>query len=186
MIWFTADQHFGHEEIISHCQRPFKNAAEMDRAIIRNFKNMVKPEDTTYFLGDLTMKGPEHIQQLERIIKQLPGTKVLILGNHDKLRPFQYVDMGFQSVHTSLELDTHAMCQWGGATWILNHDPSPACMFPSRIFICGHVHNLFRSCKWAVNVGVDVWGYSPCSILEVLNVKRGGATNAEDAPRGEL
>ena len=29
MTYFTSDQHFGHENIIRFCQRPFRGAAEM-------------------------------------------------------------------------------------------------------------------------------------------------------------
>ena len=34
MIYFTADTHFGHENVIRFCGRPFSCAAEMDEALI--------------------------------------------------------------------------------------------------------------------------------------------------------
>ena len=52
-IWFTADFHLGHENIIKYCDRPFKNAAEMDKKIIANFNKVVAADDTVYILGDL-------------------------------------------------------------------------------------------------------------------------------------
>ena len=52
MIWFTSDWHLGHEKVIGYCDRPFKNADEMDLVLIKSFNKIVKPEDTTYFLGD--------------------------------------------------------------------------------------------------------------------------------------
>ena len=30
MIFFTADTHFGHNNVIRFCDRPFSSAAEMD------------------------------------------------------------------------------------------------------------------------------------------------------------
>ena len=35
MIYFTADIHFYHENIINHTKRPFKNADEMNKKIKR-------------------------------------------------------------------------------------------------------------------------------------------------------
>ncbi len=43
--WYTADPHFGHENILKFCKRPFKNTDEMDNAIIRNLWSCVQPED---------------------------------------------------------------------------------------------------------------------------------------------
>ena len=56
MIYFTADIHFYHENIINHAKRPFKNADEMNRKIIDNWNNIVKANDEVYILGDVTMK----------------------------------------------------------------------------------------------------------------------------------
>ena len=36
-IFYTADLHFGHTNAIYFDKRPFKNADEMDEAIIRNY-----------------------------------------------------------------------------------------------------------------------------------------------------
>lgn len=52
MIWFTADFHLSHKNIIKYCNRPFKNIEEVDNSIIRNLKESVKSDDILYFLGD--------------------------------------------------------------------------------------------------------------------------------------
>lgn len=52
-IFFTADLHFWHENIIQYCQRPFASADEMNSALISNWNARVTPDDTVYILGDV-------------------------------------------------------------------------------------------------------------------------------------
>ena len=54
-----------------------------------------------------------------------------------------------------------------GTDFIFNHDPAIHCMFPNKIIICGHVHNLFKVQKNVINVGVDVWDYKPVSFEQL-------------------
>jgi calcineurin-like phosphoesterase family protein len=41
-IWYTADLHFGHENVIEFCDRPFKTVEEMDTALLANMRKRVK------------------------------------------------------------------------------------------------------------------------------------------------
>ena len=52
MIYFTADTHFGHYNVIRFCDRPFASAEEMDKAMIQNWNDRVTGNDTVYILGD--------------------------------------------------------------------------------------------------------------------------------------
>lgn len=52
MIYFTADTHFGHYNVIRFCDRPFASAEEMDEAMIQNWNERVTGNDTVYILGD--------------------------------------------------------------------------------------------------------------------------------------
>ena len=51
-IWFTADFHFGHSNIIRYCNRPFQIVEEMDRTILDRLNDSAKANDILYFLGD--------------------------------------------------------------------------------------------------------------------------------------
>lgn len=159
MIWYTADQHFGHENMIKYCNRPFMSAAKMDNAMIDRYRKVVSPEDTVYFLGDFSIKGPQYLGYHEYIMKQLPGNKILILGNHDKVNPFTYMELGFLHVHTVLDI----------GSYVLVHDPAMSVVDDSRLWLCGHVHTVFKMGKrgTVLNVGVDQWGFYPVSEEEV-------------------
>ena len=46
MIYFTADTHIGHENVIRFCGRPYATAAEMDEALVESWNSRVKGNDT--------------------------------------------------------------------------------------------------------------------------------------------
>lgn len=155
MIYFTSDQHFGHANIIKYCNRPFENHQQMDKEIIKRYNSKVTNDDIVYFLGDLTLHKHDIVGNL---LKNLKGNKILILGNHDSLKPFDYIDLGFTTVHTALEISTTS------GNFILVHDPAISQVDRSKQFLCGHIHDLFKSQKNCINVGVDVWNFYPVSL----------------------
>ena len=53
MIYFTADTHFDHANIIRFCNRPFATVGEMNEALIANWNRKVHGNDTVYILGDM-------------------------------------------------------------------------------------------------------------------------------------
>jgi len=161
-IYFTADPHYGHYNAILYCNRPYKTSEEMDKALIKNHNEVVGKDDTVYIVGDLSLRSNQHMNYYQSVIRKLKGIKILILGNHDTLKPFSYVNnIGFRSVHTSLEITID------GIDLILCHDPALSCIDRSKIFICAHVHDLFKIQKNVINVGVDVWDYKPVSFEEL-------------------
>ena len=81
MLYFTADLHLGHANIIRHCGRPFASVEDMDRCLIDNWNRRVRPEDTVYILGDLMFACKDPAAYLT----QLAGQKHLIVGNHDSV-----------------------------------------------------------------------------------------------------
>ena len=80
-IYFSSDWHIGHANVIKYSNRPFKDCAHMHRVLINNYNACVPPEGICYFLGDMGLCKGELIKS---VMDQLNGTKVLILGNHDK------------------------------------------------------------------------------------------------------
>ena len=79
-LFFNSDTHFGHENIIKFCNRPFKATQEMDEVLVKNWNNVVGPDSIIFHLGDFAFGGS---QLWNDILKQLNGHKILIIGNHD-------------------------------------------------------------------------------------------------------
>lgn len=80
MIWFTADLHLGHTNIIRHCGRPFDSVAEMDEAILSAINYVVDQADTLWVLGDFAFRGRSPSHYRERI--KCRDVRLLV-GNHD-------------------------------------------------------------------------------------------------------
>ena len=51
--WLFSDPHFDHANIIRYCERPFKDVEEMNETLLRNYRELVGPDDGVYFLGDM-------------------------------------------------------------------------------------------------------------------------------------
>ena len=52
MIFFTADNHFCHANIIRNCDRPFCDVNAMNRIMIEKWNSRVTDSDDIYILGD--------------------------------------------------------------------------------------------------------------------------------------
>jgi len=78
-IFFTADWHNLHYNILRYCNRPFKNEYEQQQCLLDNHNSIVRTKDTVYYLGDIAMTKEGAITALSK----MNGQKIFILGNHD-------------------------------------------------------------------------------------------------------
>lgn len=172
-VFFTSDTHYGHANIIKHSKRPFRDVAEMDEAMIRNWNAVVRPGDLVYHLGDFAFC---EANRATWIASRLAGQKYLVFGNHDKhlrkdkaflaqwiwARDYAEIKVGDQKIN----LMHYAMLVWNGShrgAW--------------QLF--GHSHGSIKDDPHALrlDVGVDVWNFEPVS-FENLRVVMGRKTFA--------
>lgn len=179
MIYFTADLHLGHENIITFCNRPFANADEMNEAIVANWNEKVRDNDTVFIIGDMFFR----CNCIEEMLSRLRGKKKLITGNHDTW--IHQIDCShfFESVDQFLETTDgkHAitLCHYPLLTW--KHAKR-------SYMIHGHIHNDRTSDYWpliqvrdnVLNAGVDVNFFKPVSFEELLDNNR--KFKAQDNP----
>jgi calcineurin-like phosphoesterase family protein len=97
-IWIVADTHWNHEKIAQYCRRP----KDWQVQLSYNWCNTVQPEDTVIHLGDVIFNNAS---ELPCILASLPGTKILVMGNHDKRSPEWYQRQGFALAVDSMVLD---------------------------------------------------------------------------------
>jgi calcineurin-like phosphoesterase family protein len=164
-IFFTADCHFNHENIIKYAERPFKNLQHMHAEIIERWNKKVNENDIVYHVGDFAFKGVNQAQLFESMLN---GRIVHIRGNHDKNN----------GVKTLL---THCIMEFGGLIFYVTHRPpdefqertiEETITAVSNIILCGHVHSYWKhkiiKNKICINVGVDVWNFEPISLNTIL------------------
>ncbi len=156
MIYFTSDWHLGHTNVIKYCNRPFKNADEMDKTIIDNFNEIVKSDDTTYLLGDFCFhKNVQYYMDL------LNGYKIFIWGNHDRNKLFK--SFPSECVYEGYNVKIH-----------MNHFPANSPVGDAYdLRLVGHVHEKWKTKDGMINVGVDQWDFKPVSIKQLIRVKMG-------------
>ncbi len=171
MIYYTADQHFGHSNIIGLCNRPYNDIAEMDETLIMNWNSVVSADDVVYILGDLVFRSDKHASYY---IERLNGVKHLVIGNHDhKWIKNCNLQKYFASVSYYLEikdnerrvaLSHYPMLSWGGAA-------------RGALHVHGHIHNkreglVFETLKKmdnALNAGVEINEYKPVTLDELTS-----------------
>lgn len=81
-IYFTADTHFGHTNIIKYCNRPYASTEEHDAALINNWNFVVGAKDIVFHLGDFAFFKNKY--DFVETIHCLNGTINFVWGNHDK------------------------------------------------------------------------------------------------------
>lgn len=158
----VSDEHYFHEGMITYCGRPFDDVHEMNNVIINCNNKIVKENDVVYHVGDF-MWGEDY-QKLKSLLKRLNGSHHLILGNHDRFKPFDYIEAGFLSVHTALWVEE----------MVLVHDPSvyTFCKKELGILVHGHIHDLWRKVegKPVVNVSVELSEYTPSNFELIRHI----------------
>jgi len=159
--WFTADTHFSHENIISHCGRPFPSVGEMNLAMIKRWNAAVGEDDVVYHLGDFAYRCPQH--QAQRILDALRGEKHLVQGGHDWKLGSRLA--GWASVQDLVTLRTP-----GQTTVVLCHYPLLTWWNQRRgsVMLHGHSHGNVPRDGNRVDVGVDSWGFAPVMLEDVL------------------
>jgi calcineurin-like phosphoesterase family protein len=172
-IYVTADEHYGHHNILRYEDRPFKNMSKMETEISRFHNELVKNNNHVIHAGDfIPFLGPERKNYFRSIMKKYEGHGIhhLVVGNHDEA-PFEfYLNIGFTSVHTAMWFN------YKGFRFVIVHDPAKYIAIPKKenqIILCGHVHSLFTIVKNVVNVGVDVWDYKPVSLDKIIQFFKG-------------
>jgi len=183
-VWFTADTHFGHANIMKYCQRPFLNEEERgklandprgawrvsaesverhDTALLDAINQCVARDDTLWILGDFCWGK---FREAKTYVDRIACDRVnLVWGNHDD----RTVGAAFAKTIEQGMVNVQGQRIW------LNHYPMRSWdgRFHGSWHLYGHVHGRLveedsaRPEFLTRDMGVDVCDFRPVSFDEL-------------------
>ena len=150
----------------------------MDRTMIDRWRERVKPDDIVYHLGDFSITKADFPT---RILAELPGKKILVLGNHDKSAA-RMMEFGFDFACESMTIVEQ------NTRLFLVHRPQRQIPPDTAYVLHGHIHNstpeerakhtakgeIVIIPQFNINMCVEMWNYEPVTIRHILSKVRRG------------
>ena len=159
-IWFTADNHFGHERTLQLSKRPFRSVEEMNWQMVARWNSIIKPLDLVYHLGDF---GDI------KFLDCLNGIIVFIRGNYDT---DDFVNDATKRGFKVLPYLKQSIPDDGSNIFCMVHAPVITPAEGDEVFyLYGHIHKLQMVKRNGLNVGVDCHNFYPISLDDVMFYK---------------
>ncbi|MBW1975244.1 MAG: hypothetical protein JRI45_06700 [Deltaproteobacteria bacterium] len=166
-IYFSADHHFNHAAILSHCDRPWANAREMNEELISRWNEVVPVNGLVYYLGDFGWKqDKDRTMMLAEILERLNGKLYFIRGSHDREAEMLYKRGHPKIVAMTPMAEVHivkqdvVLCHYAMRTWAKSHY--------NAWHLHGHSHGRLAPVGKMLDVGVDTHNFYPWSWQEVV------------------
>lgn len=162
-VFFTADTHFGHANVIRHSGRPFASIEEHDEALIENWNSVVTYKDTVYHLGDFAWR--DALRYWERV----NGSICLIRGNHEgAAEKIKHKFMWFKDVHMiKVGEQSIWLSHYSHEVWSRSHH--------GAWHLYGHSHNSLRANmnRRSMDVGVDAVAARMSGLQQGIRIQPG-------------
>lgn len=182
-IFFTADHHFGHANIIKFSERPFESIEEMNNELIKRWNEKIRNDETVYHLGDVSLGKPDFTKE---ILDQLNGKIHLIKGNHeysalcvpDRFEWIKdYHELYVEDEDANLGKQKITLLHYAMRTWNGSHHGTWQ--------LYGHSHGTLPDDEMSlsIDVGVDCHNFYPVSYEEVKELMKAKKWTPPFAPR---
>ena len=161
--WIWSDLHLADRAVLAAWNRPFRNIDEMNRHLLREWSRRVHADDTIICLGDVAHPDAWHDRRLVLDVRNCPGGRVLVLGNHDHDTEGLH-DAGFGTMCV-------AALYASDPPLALSHLPLRR-VPPTAVNVHGHIHRGKAPSRRHFNVSVERTDYAPVGLTWVLEQAR--------------
>lgn len=182
-LFFTSDLHFGHRNMITFKDRPFKDIKDMEEGLIKNWNEVVGPDDYIFDLGDFMWFNSR--TDTRRVASKLNGHKYMLFGNHDQEDQYSKCeDLDLTVCGDVVHLHVTVLGVHFGY-FILSHYPLVTWARPgepNQYHLFGHIHSvpgglleeygeplIFNHPGLCMDVGTDRHNMRPVSYREIIN-----------------
>jgi calcineurin-like phosphoesterase family protein len=167
----------------------------MNAAIVERWNATVGPDDLVFLLGDFSLA----FRPVELFGPKLNGNIILTWGNHDRCHPMHmtkkkgkdyrtpglYLKNGFKRVCEEVEMvlplkGENTVVRMGHFPYYPRELPKPPAkplkylqLRPKNdgtLRFHGHVHNNWKKMRNQINMGVDVWDFTPVNIQQIEGI----------------
>jgi calcineurin-like phosphoesterase family protein len=169
--FITADEHYGHKNIITFCNRPFSSTEEMRETLIERHNKKVpnKKSYLTIHAGDMFWQTLTESEASE-IMDRLNGRHAFLFGNHDELMERSPLTRGWfewvrgtnkENTSHSIHFDKHliVISHFAQRVWQSSHKGS--------WHVFGHSHQELEPLGRSFDIGVEGHNYEPWSLEEI-------------------
>lgn len=129
-VWVGTDWHVWSVGHTPH--HPYQSVSNI-RQLSDSYANDIQVDDVFIYLGDLCDPAVTDLNELKRLVQNIPGYKILVKGNHDTETDYFYRDIGFDEVCDVCIINQVAFSHF------------PLKVEPDMINIHGHLHSEKRS-----------------------------------------
>ncbi len=183
-IRFIGDGHLGHPKVA--LLRGFESVDHWRAVFLRNVLRIARRDTLWYWTGDAFMGNwREEI----RIVDQIPGTHVWILGNHDRAHPMHPNAYRYQAeaLRHFAAVATMASIRHNGIQLLISHFPYDGdtdgraedrhtqwrLRDEGRPLICAHTHSTekvshSKAGTPQLNTSLDAWEFKPPTLHDLL------------------
>ncbi|KKN48865.1 hypothetical protein LCGC14_0648700 [marine sediment metagenome] len=147
----------------------------MDTILLRNLRERIKPNDTLYFLGDLTFKE-KVVHEFFEIFEDI---KIYyIIGNHDSSKVVDEARKYCISISHLKDIkvidQSITLCHYAMRVWKESHYNSWQ--------LYGHSHSNLKSIGKQHDIGVDNNNFFPLSYEDLVEIMKNKQDNSNYVP----